>query len=50
MIPKDRRFRCFRGHTPGQCPLHNTETEKMLYAILAVIASTLAVMCALLGH
>lgn len=50
MIPKDRRFRCFRGHAPDQCPLHSAETEKMLYAVLAIIASTLAVMCALLGH
>ena len=48
--PKDRRLSCFRGHTPDQCPTYKIETEKMFYAVLVVIATSLLVVCALVSH
>ena len=50
MENKDIRFSCFRGHTPDQCPLYKIETEKMFYAVLVVIATSLLVICALVNH
>ena len=50
MENKDRRFSCFRGHTPDQCPMYKIETEKMFCAVLVVIATGLLVICALVNH
>lgn len=45
MENRDRRYKCFRGYTPGTCPKHDLEISKLVCGILMVIAVVIAVSC-----
>ena len=34
----EKKTRCFRGYYPKECPLKDTETEKVFWIVVALLA------------
>ncbi len=43
-MEKKNEVKCFRGHTSGTCPKVRLENEKIVYAVLLIVAIGIAVM------